>query len=68
MKARFTEEQITGVLREGEVDHVVMRDIYRKHNINKQTNLLVVYTMLIEKPSCDRFSFAERPCILGLES
>jgi hypothetical protein len=49
-------------------DHVVMRDVCHKHNINKQTNLLVVYTMLMEEPSCDRFSFAERPCVLWLES
>ncbi|PTR14380.1 hypothetical protein C8R31_10652 [Nitrosospira sp. Nsp2] len=30
MKKRFSEEQIIGILREGEVDGVVIRDICRK--------------------------------------
>ena len=33
MKKRFSEEQVIGILREGEVDGVVIRDICRKHNI-----------------------------------
>jgi putative transposase len=33
MKKRFSEEQIIGILREGELDGVVIRDICRKHNI-----------------------------------
>jgi putative transposase len=37
MKKRFTEEQIIGMLREAEVDGVVIRDLCRKHNITEQT-------------------------------
>lgn len=37
MKRRFSEEQIIGILREGEADGVVIRDICRKHNITEQT-------------------------------
>jgi putative transposase len=37
MKKRFTEEQIIGILRQAEVDDVVIRDLCRKHNITKQT-------------------------------
>jgi putative transposase len=37
MKKRFSEEQIIGILREGEADGVVIRDICRKHNITEQT-------------------------------
>jgi putative transposase len=37
MKKRFSEEQIIGILREGETDGVVIRDICRKHNITEQT-------------------------------
>ena len=37
MKKRFSEEQIIGILREGEVDGVVIRDVCRKHNITEQT-------------------------------
>jgi putative transposase len=37
MKKRFSEEQIIGILREGEVDGVVIRDLCRKHNITEQT-------------------------------
>ena len=37
MKKRFSEEQIIGLLREGQVDGVVIRDICRKHNITEQT-------------------------------
>jgi putative transposase len=37
MKKRFSEEQVIGILREGEVDGVVIRDICRKHNISEQT-------------------------------
>ena len=37
MKKRFSEEQIIEILREGEVDGVVIRDICRKHNITEQT-------------------------------
>jgi putative transposase len=37
MKKRFSEEQVIGILREGEVDGVVIRDICRKHNITEQT-------------------------------
>lgn len=37
MKKRFTEEQIIGILRQAEVDGVVIRDLCRKHNITEQT-------------------------------
>jgi putative transposase len=37
VKKRFTEEQIIGILREAEVDGVVIREICRRHNITKQT-------------------------------
>lgn len=37
MKKRFSEEQIIGILREGEADGIVIRDICRKHNITEQT-------------------------------
>jgi putative transposase len=37
MKKRFSEEQIIGILHEGEADGVVIRDICRKHNITEQT-------------------------------
>lgn len=37
MKKRFTEEQIVGILRQGEIDGVVIRDLCRKHNITEQT-------------------------------
>jgi putative transposase len=37
MKKRFSEEEVIGILREGEVDGVVIRDICRKHNITEQT-------------------------------
>ena len=37
MKKRFSEEQMIGILREGEADGVVIRDICRKHNITEQT-------------------------------
>ena len=37
MKKRFSEEQIIGILREGEADGVVLRDVCRKHNITEQT-------------------------------
>ena len=37
MKKRFTEEQINGFLRQGDVDGVVIRDLCRKHNITEQT-------------------------------
>lgn len=37
MKKRFTEEQIIGVLREGEQDGVVIRELCRKYNITEQT-------------------------------
>ena len=37
MKRRFSEEQIIGILREGEVDGVVIRDVCHKHNITEQT-------------------------------
>ena len=37
MKKRFTEEQIVGILRQAEVDGVVIRDLCRKHNITEQT-------------------------------
>ncbi len=38
MKKRFSEEQIIGILREGEADGAVIRDICRKHNITEQTS------------------------------
>lgn len=37
MKKRFTEEHIIGILRQGKVDGVVIRDLCRKHNITEQT-------------------------------
>lgn len=37
MKKRFTEEQVIGILRQAEVDGVVIRDLCRKHNITEQT-------------------------------
>lgn len=37
MKKRFSEEQVIGILREGETDGAVIRDICRKHNITEQT-------------------------------
>jgi putative transposase len=37
MKKRFSEEQIIEILREGETDGVVIRDVCRKHNITEQT-------------------------------
>jgi len=37
MKKRFTEEQIIGILRQGEIDGVAIRDLCRKHNITEQT-------------------------------
>lgn len=37
MKKLFSDEQIIGILREGETDGVVIRDICRKHNITEQT-------------------------------
>mgnify|MGYP003587208684 CR=1 FL=1 len=37
MKKRFSEAQIIGILREGEADGVVIRDVCRKHNITEQT-------------------------------
>jgi hypothetical protein len=37
MKKRFTEEQIIGILRQAEIDGVVIRDLCRKHNITEQT-------------------------------
>lgn len=37
MKKRFSEEQVIGILREGETDGVVIRDICRRHNITEQT-------------------------------
>jgi len=37
MKKRFSEGQIIGILREGEADGVVIRDVCRKHNITEQT-------------------------------
>lgn len=37
MKKRFSEEQIIVILREGEADGVVIRDVCRKHNITEQT-------------------------------
>lgn len=37
MKKRFSEEQIIGIMREGEADGSVIRDICRKHNITEQT-------------------------------
>jgi putative transposase len=37
MKKRFSEEQIIGILREGEVDGVIIRDVCRRHNVTEQT-------------------------------
>ena len=37
MKKRFSEEQIIGILRKGEVDGVIIRDICRRHNVTEQT-------------------------------
>jgi putative transposase len=37
MKKRFSEEQIIGILREGEADGVIIRDICRRHNVTDQT-------------------------------
>jgi len=37
MKKRFSEAQIIGILREGEADGVVIRDVGCKHNITEQT-------------------------------
>lgn len=37
MKKRFSEEQIIGILREGEADGVVIREVCRRHNITEQT-------------------------------
>ena len=37
MKKRFSEEQVIGILREGETDGAVIRDICRRHNITEQT-------------------------------
>jgi putative transposase len=37
MKKRFTEEQIIGILRQADVDGVVIRDLCKKHNITEQT-------------------------------
>jgi putative transposase len=37
MKKRFSEEQIIGILREGEADGVIIRDVCRKHNLTEQT-------------------------------
>ncbi len=37
MKKRFSEEQIIGILREGEVDGVIIRDICRRHNVTERT-------------------------------
>jgi len=37
MKNRFTEEQIIGILRQAEVDGVVIKDLCKKHNIAEQT-------------------------------
>ena len=37
MKKRFSEGQIIGILREGETDGVVIRDVCRKHDITEQT-------------------------------
>ena len=37
MKKRLSEEQIIGILREGEVDGVIIRDICRRHNVTEQT-------------------------------
>lgn len=39
MKKRFTEEQVIGILREAEVDGVVIREIFRRHKITEQTFL-----------------------------
>jgi putative transposase len=37
MRKRFSEEQIIEILREGETDGVVIRDVCRKHNVTEQT-------------------------------
>ncbi len=37
MKRRFSEEQIIGILREGEVDGVIICDICRRHNVTERT-------------------------------
>ena len=37
MKKRFSEEQIIGILREGEADGVLIRDICRRYNVTEQT-------------------------------
>ena len=37
MKKRFSEEQVIGILREGETDGAVIRDICRKYSITEQT-------------------------------
>lgn len=37
MKKRFSEEQVISILREGETDGAVIRDICRRHNITEQT-------------------------------
>ena len=37
MKKRFTEEQVIAILRQGDTDGVVIRDLCRKHNITEQT-------------------------------
>ncbi|SEL14004.1 transposase [Nitrosovibrio tenuis] len=37
MKKPFNEEQVIGILREGEEDGVVIRDVCHKHNITEQT-------------------------------
>lgn len=37
MKKRFTEEQVIAILRQGDTDGVVIRDLCRKHNVTEQT-------------------------------
>ncbi len=37
MKKRFSEEQIIRILRQADVDGVVIRDVCRAHNISEQT-------------------------------
>ena len=37
MKKRFTEDQVIAILRQGDGDGVVIRDMYRKHIITEQT-------------------------------